>query len=102
MGLPAGTAGLGTQVSAEYTSTRTTFVITVQSQISMNVTFVSPINPTDFKRQSLTGAYLYVSVTSIDGASHAVQLYSDTTGGMYCYRLTNSCLHITDSRCRMD
>jgi hypothetical protein len=70
-----------TQESFEYTSTRSTFIMNVDGKISMNVTFVSPINPTDLQRQSIIGSYLYVDVASIDGSSHSVQLYSDTSAG---------------------
>lgn len=47
----------------------------------MNVTFLSPIFPTDLKRQSLPFSYVDVSVTSSDGNSHDVQLYTDITAG---------------------
>lgn len=45
--------------------------------VEMNITFLSPITPDDLKRQSLVSSYLHVEVTSIDGASHDVQLYAD-------------------------
>lgn len=70
-----------TQQSFEYTSQRSTFIMSVAGQISMNVTFISPITPTDLKRQSIVGTYLSVAVASIDGATHSVQLYADTSGG---------------------
>ncbi|PQE08816.1 putative glutaminase protein [Rutstroemia sp. NJR-2017a WRK4] len=66
-----------TQTRMEYTSTRSTFLMNVAGKVSMNVSFISPINPTDLKRQSIVGTYLDVSVVSIDGATHAVQLYAD-------------------------
>lgn len=69
-----------TQQSFEYTSQRSTFIMSVAGQISMNVTFISPITPTDLKRQSIVGTYLSVAVASIDGATHSVQLYADTSG----------------------
>lgn len=47
----------------------------------MNVTFLSPIFPTDLKRQSLPFSYVDVSVTSSDGNPHDVQLYTDITAG---------------------
>ncbi len=71
-----------TQESFEYTSQRSTFMMNVAGKVSMNVTFISPITPTDIKRQSIIGTYLSVTVTSIDGARHSVQLYADTSGGM--------------------
>lgn len=72
-----------TQESFEYTSTRSTFIMNVNGQVSMNVTFLSPVNPADLQRQSIIGSYLYVNVASIDGGSHSVQLYADTSAGMY-------------------
>lgn len=72
-----------TQESFEYTSTRSTFNLNVDSKVFMNVTFLSPITPTDLQRRSIIGSYLYVNVISIDGGSHSVQLYADTSAGMY-------------------
>jgi hypothetical protein len=70
------------QESFEYTSQRSTFMMNVTGKVSMNVTFISPVTPTDIKRQSIIGTYLSVTVASIDGATHSVQLYADTSGGM--------------------
>ena len=53
----------------------------VNGLVTMNITFLSPVNPTDFKRQSLTFSYLDIVVASSDGASHDVQLYTDITAG---------------------
>lgn len=74
------------QTSFEYTSERSTFIMSVGGKVSMNVTFISPITPTDLKRQSVIGTYLDVSVQAIDGATHSVQLYADTSAGMF-YRI---------------
>jgi hypothetical protein len=71
------------QTRMEYTSTRSTFLMNVAGKVSMNVSFISPINPTDLKRQSVVGTYLDVSVVSIDGATHAVQLYADISAGKH-------------------
>jgi hypothetical protein len=70
-----------TQTSFEYTSTRSTFIMNVAGKVSMNVTFLSPITPTDLQRQSLIGSYLSVSVAAVDGGTHPVQLYADTSAG---------------------
>jgi hypothetical protein len=70
------------QTSFEYTSLRSTFIMNVGGKVSMNATFISPITPEDLKRQSVIGTYLDVSVQSIDGATHSVQLYADTSAGM--------------------
>lgn len=81
MGAPQGIPTLATQTSYEYTSTRSTFVMDVGGLVTMNITFLSPVNPTDFMRQSLTFSYVDVVVASSDGAPHDVQLYTDITAG---------------------
>jgi hypothetical protein len=81
MGAPSPQPTLVTQESAEFTSQRTTFIMNVGGKVSMNVTFLSPLNPTDLKRQSIIGSYLDVSVVAIDGATHTVHLYADTSAG---------------------
>ena len=53
----------------------------VAGVVEMNITFLSPITPTDLKRQSLIFSYVDISVTSTDGAAHDVQLYTDITAG---------------------
>ncbi|TGO50615.1 hypothetical protein BOTNAR_0386g00010 [Botryotinia narcissicola] len=68
-----------TQDHMEYTSTRSTFLMTVAGKVSMNITFLSPLTPDDIRRQSVIGTYLYVSVKSLDGATHVVELYCDTS-----------------------
>ena len=81
MGAPKPLPTVVTQTSFEYTSTRSTFVMDVAGVVEMNITFLSPITPTDLTRQSLVFTYVDVSVTSTDGASHDVQLYTDITAG---------------------
>jgi hypothetical protein len=71
------------QVAFEYTSTRSIFTIEVDDKISMMITFLSPLAPEDFKRQSLVFSYLEVVVESIDGADHDVQLYTDISAGKF-------------------
>ena len=55
----------------------------VAGVVEMNITFLSPITPTDLMRQSLVFSYVDVSVTSTDGAAHDVQLYTDITAGKH-------------------
>ena len=69
-----------TQTSFEYTSTRSTFIMSVGG-VEMNITFLSPIEPDDMRRQSLVFSYLDVVVQSEDGAAHEVQLYVDISAG---------------------
>ena len=87
MGRPDPLPTVVTQTSFEYTSTRSTFVMDVAGLVEMNITFLSPITPTDLKRQSLVFSYLDVSVTSTDGAAHDVQLYADITAGKFFWSL---------------
>ncbi|RDW75997.1 glutaminase GtaA [Coleophoma crateriformis] len=68
-----------TQTAVVYTSTRSTFTMNVGGFVEMNITFLSPITPTDFKRQSLIFSYVEVTVSTLDGIPHAVQLYADTS-----------------------
>ena len=51
----------------------------------MEVTFLSPVTPDDFQRQSIVGSYIDISVRSIDGVAHDVQLYSDISAGKSDY-----------------
>ncbi|KAH0138901.1 DUF1793-domain-containing protein, partial [Aureobasidium melanogenum] len=78
MGAPDGPA-LATQTNFEYTSTRSVFTFSVDGKVGMNVTFLSPVEPTGLKRQSIPASYMNVEVFSIDGAEHRVQLYSDVS-----------------------
>ena len=81
MGAPAPLPTVVNQISFEYTSTRSSFVMDVAGVVEMNITFLSSITPTDLMRQSLIFSYVDVSVTSTDGATHDVQLYTDLTAG---------------------
>lgn len=78
MGAPNGPA-VATQTNFEYTSTRSVFTFSVDGKVGLNVTFLSPVEPTDLKRQSIPASYMNVEVFSIDGAEHNVQLYSDVS-----------------------
>ncbi|KAI1103178.1 glutaminase A [Jackrogersella minutella] len=78
LGAPGG-ADLVDQTEFSYTSTRSTFVMSVGGKVEMNITFLSPVTPNDLKRQSLVFSYLEVAVSSLDGASHDVQLYADVS-----------------------
>ncbi|TDL21956.1 DUF1793-domain-containing protein [Rickenella mellea] len=78
------------QTAAIITPTQTTFALQA-GPMSVNATFLSPIEPMDLVRQSMPFTYLYIDVTSSDGQPHAVQLYSDITAdwlsgdrGMMC------------------
>lgn len=80
LGAPSGPPSV-TQTAFEYTATRSVFVLNVNDAVQLNVTFNSPVFPNDLKRQSLIFSYLDVVVSSIDGATHDVQLYADISAG---------------------
>ncbi|KAJ7144241.1 hypothetical protein C8R44DRAFT_143399 [Mycena epipterygia] len=68
-----------TWISTEITPTRT--IITVQAgPMLLNVTFLSPVEPSDWSRQSFPFSYMYIDGASTDGNFHSVQLYSDISG----------------------
>jgi hypothetical protein len=79
MGNPGGQ--LVTQTAFEYTSTSSAFTMDVAGKVEMTITFLSPITPSDKKRQSLVFSYLDVKVRSLDGGAHDVQLYADISAG---------------------
>ena len=82
MGNPNPLPSVVNQTSFEYTATRSIFAMDVAGIVTMNITFLSPVFPTDLKRQSLPFSYVDVSVLSSDGKPHDVQLYTDITAGM--------------------
>lgn len=69
------------QVAYEYTATQSIYTMNVNDEVQMNITFLSPITPDDWKRQSLVFSYMNVSVSAIDGNSHDVQVYADISAG---------------------
>ncbi|KAL2836099.1 hypothetical protein BJY01DRAFT_258783 [Aspergillus pseudoustus] len=75
MGLPGSTTV--NQTAYEYTSTKSIFTMRVGDMVEMKITFLSPITPNDLRRQSLVFSYLQVSITSLDGEPHQVQVYTD-------------------------
>ena len=81
MGKPDGYNDFANQTSYEYTSTKSIFTITAGDTVQLKVTFLSPITPNDFKRQSLIFSYMDVEVSSLDGSQHDVQIYTDISAG---------------------
>lgn len=71
------------QTAFQYTATKSIFTLDVDNLVQMIVTFQSPVTPTDIRRQSLTFSYLNVEVSSLDGSSHDVQLYTDISAGKF-------------------
>lgn len=79
MGLPG--SKTVNQTAYEYTSTKSIFTMNVENKLEMNITFLSPITPDDYIRQSLVFSYLNVEVSSLDGQEHDVQIYADISAG---------------------
>ncbi|KAF7378302.1 hypothetical protein MSAN_00255600 [Mycena sanguinolenta] len=68
-----------TWIETQVTPTQT--ILTVQAgPMQLNVTFLSPIEPSDWGRQSFPFSYVYLDGTATDGKPHSVQLYSDISG----------------------
>ncbi|EUC29373.1 hypothetical protein COCCADRAFT_106682 [Bipolaris zeicola 26-R-13] len=77
MGAPSGFKDFVNQTSFEYTSTKSIFTFNADNKVQLKVTFLSPLTPTDFKRQSLLFSYIEVEVSALDGSEHSVQIYTD-------------------------
>jgi hypothetical protein len=86
------------QVAFEYTSTKSIFTIEVDGKVSMNITFLSPVHPTDLERQSLTFSYMEVEIQTLDGKDHDVQLYTDISAGTsLCHHAHGNILKLTNT-----
>ncbi|KAI0278696.1 hypothetical protein BGY98DRAFT_1186430, partial [Russula aff. rugulosa BPL654] len=48
--------------------------------MQVNLTFLSPVEPGDWVKQSIPFSYMSLTANSSDGASHHVQVYSDVSG----------------------
>ncbi|TBU30301.1 DUF1793-domain-containing protein [Dichomitus squalens] len=75
-GIPNVNINKATQQSLQITSTQSVFVMTA-GPVDLTITFLSPIEPSDFVNQSLPLSYYSVSAASTDGKSHSVQVYAD-------------------------
>lgn len=71
------------QTSFNYTATRSRYELKIHDAVEMAVEFLSPVFPDDFKRQSIAGSYIAVSVKSSDGQEHNVGIYVDVLGGKF-------------------
>ena len=77
-GVPEPVEGVqsGSLISADFTSTHTTFVVDGGSA-TFTLDFFSPVSPQNYIRQSLPLSYLTVFASVSDGSSHSIQIYSD-------------------------
>ncbi len=78
-GAPGGGLPLATQVSLTVTATRSTYVLAAGG-VTLTVTFLSPVDPGDLRRQSVPMSYITVSAAASDGRSHTVGVYMDISG----------------------
>ncbi|KAJ7616952.1 hypothetical protein DFH06DRAFT_1483612 [Mycena polygramma] len=77
IGQPPGNAS--TWLATQITPTRTVFTLQA-GPIQLNVTFLSPIEPSDWVRQSFPFSYVYIDGKATDAKQHSIQLYADITG----------------------
>ncbi|KZT10663.1 uncharacterized protein LAESUDRAFT_343786 [Laetiporus sulphureus 93-53] len=73
-GFPGPTAT--TLTSIQVTPTRTIYSVRA-GPMNLNITFLTPIEPSDWVRQSIPFSYLVLEAQSNDGEAHDVQVYSD-------------------------
>ena len=67
------------QTRSNLTSTRSTFTLQ-QAGIELEVSFFSPVEPGDLRRQSQPLSYVAATARSIDGRPHHTSLYFDVSG----------------------
>ena len=68
-----------TQVSVTVHPTRTVFEFELGTAMRMNLTFLSTLFADDYTRLSRPISYVTVDLASMDGESHAIQLYFDVS-----------------------
>ncbi|MBY8881270.1 glutaminase family protein [Actinacidiphila acidipaludis] len=73
--LPRGLA----QRSLTLTATRSRFELE-GGGVRLTLTFLSPVEPGDLRRQSMPLSYIFAEVRSLDGKAHDVGLYFDISG----------------------
>ncbi|WP_322987260.1 glutaminase family protein [Phaeacidiphilus oryzae] len=78
-----GFTGLGSRALVQQrltvTATRSQFVYT-GGGVELTLTFLSPVEPGDLRRQSMPLSYITADVRSVDGKSHHAALYFDISG----------------------
>ncbi|TFK92712.1 hypothetical protein K466DRAFT_581623 [Polyporus arcularius HHB13444] len=65
-------------IDIQITPTRSIFVMQA-GPMNVTVTYLSPIEPSDWVNQSIPFSYISVEAQSLDGATHHIQMYSDIT-----------------------
>ena len=64
-----------------------------KEELSSFFSYAQVLKPMDLTRQSLPFVYMTMDLTSNDGQSHDVQVYSDVTGG----KMLSGSVHTTDA-----
>lgn len=79
-------AGLqtATPLTVDYDSQYSNFTFAA-GPVQLTASFLSSVLPTDLCRTSIPLSYLSVSVKSMDGQPHSVQLYNDINGAWISY-----------------
>jgi hypothetical protein len=78
-GLPSGPAlSTMTQTSLQVTGTRSIYTLT-GGGVTLTVTFFSPVDPGDLRRQSVPFGYVTIQAASVDGRAHSVDLHFDVS-----------------------
>jgi Domain of unknown function (DUF5127)/Domain of unknown function (DUF4965)/Domain of unknown function (DUF1793)/Domain of unknown function (DUF4964) len=67
------------QTRLEVTATRSRFTLQ-GGGVGLVAEFFSPVEPGDLRRQSIPMSYVVLTVQSVDGAAHDVQVYMDISG----------------------
>ncbi|KAK7461368.1 hypothetical protein VKT23_008545 [Stygiomarasmius scandens] len=81
LAIPSGTnASAASLTNLIITPTRTIMTVDAGTFVTLNVTFLSPIETEDIDLASLEFFYVSVDVESKDGNEHSVQLYMDVSG----------------------
>jgi hypothetical protein len=70
---------VATQTALVVTATTSHYTFQVAG-IQLDVTFFSPVDPDDLRRQSVPFGYVTMQATSIDGAAHHTSVYFDISG----------------------
>jgi hypothetical protein len=77
--LPSGPAlSTMTQTSLQVTGTRSVYTLT-GGGVTLTVTFLSPVDPADLRRQSVPFGYVSIQAASADGRAHSVDLHFDVS-----------------------
>jgi hypothetical protein len=67
------------QTSTEITATHSRYVLQ-KAGVELTVSFFSPVEPGDLRRQSMPLSYVTATARSLDGSGHRVSLYFDISG----------------------